>query len=158
MQSFVSKLQLLTPENSKGDLSIEKFLTKSEEAFFDKVKKDKISSAVSLRSHRDSTWGAASSFDSRPGCKLHAPVSVYLMALMIHSPPPAPAFGSTFNLDDYSGAIPNGPPEPTLSRLQIIMMLEIGGWPLYTIIMAIGQVSESASPAMQNLMRHVSRC
>lgn len=69
VRTFVSQLQALTPENSKGDLSIEKFLTKSEEAFFDKVKKDKVSSAMSLRSHRDSTWGAPSSYDSRPGCE-----------------------------------------------------------------------------------------
>lgn len=57
----------------------------------------------------------------------------------------APAFGSTFNLDDYSGALPNGPPEAVLSRLQIIMMLEIGGWPLYTIVMAIGQMFSATS-------------
>ena len=34
---FVSKLQALNSTNSKHELSIEKFLTKSEEAFFDKV-------------------------------------------------------------------------------------------------------------------------
>ena len=67
-QSFVAQLQLLSPENSKGDLSIEKFLTKSEETFFDKIKKDKLSSAVSIRSHRDSTWGTPSP-DSRPSCE-----------------------------------------------------------------------------------------
>ncbi|KAG8699976.1 Cell wall alpha-1,3-glucan synthase ags1, partial [Ceratobasidium sp. 394] len=65
-QAFVAKLQLLTADNSKSELSIEKFLTKSEEAFFDKVKKDKISSAASIRSRRDSTWGTPSHFDSRP--------------------------------------------------------------------------------------------
>ena len=35
---FVSKLQALNSCNSKHELSIERFLTKSEEAFFDKVK------------------------------------------------------------------------------------------------------------------------
>ena len=68
---FISKLQSLNATNSKHELSIEKFLTKSEEAFFDKVKKDKLSSAASIRSsQRDSIWGAPSSFDySRPSCR-----------------------------------------------------------------------------------------
>ncbi|KAF8306355.1 glycoside hydrolase family 13 and glycosyltransferase family 5 protein [Clavulina sp. PMI_390] len=123
-RDFVSQLQTLTPDNSKGDLSIEKFLMKSEEAFFDKVKKEKISSAISLRSHRDSTWGAPSPYDSRP----------------------APAFGdSTFNLDDYNGPLPNGPADKPLRGIQIIMLYEIGGWPLYAIIMAIGQMFSATS-------------
>lgn len=68
---FVTKLQGLNSANSKHELSIEKFLTKSEEAFFDKVKKDKLSSAASIRSsQRDSIWGTPSSFDySRPSCR-----------------------------------------------------------------------------------------
>ena len=39
----MQKLRDLSPENSKGDLCIEKFLIKSEKAFFVEVKKDKIS-------------------------------------------------------------------------------------------------------------------
>lgn len=68
---FITKLQSLNAANSKHELSIEKFLTKSEEAFFDKVKKDKLSSAASIRSsRRDSVWGTPSSFDySRPSCR-----------------------------------------------------------------------------------------
>ncbi|KAI0801865.1 hypothetical protein BC629DRAFT_1591539 [Irpex lacteus] len=44
----VQKLQVLNSHNSKHKFSIEKFLTKSEEALFDKVKKDKQSSAASI--------------------------------------------------------------------------------------------------------------
>ncbi len=62
-QSFVEKLQDLNADNSKGELSIERFLTKSEAQFFEKVKKDKLSSAMSIRSHRDSVWGG--SYESR---------------------------------------------------------------------------------------------
>ena len=51
-QSFVQKLRDLNAGNSQGDLCIEKFLIKSEKAFFDEVKKEKIS-AMSIRS-RDS--------------------------------------------------------------------------------------------------------
>ena len=39
---------MLNAHNSKHELSIEKFLMKSEEAFFDKVKKDKLSSAANI--------------------------------------------------------------------------------------------------------------
>ena len=65
---------MLNSHNSKHELSIEKFLQKSEEAFFDKVKKDKLSSAASIRSsQRESIWGAPSSFDhSRSECKSEA--------------------------------------------------------------------------------------
>lgn len=42
-QSFVQKLQSLTADNSKGDLCIEKYLMKSEKAFFEDVKKERMS-------------------------------------------------------------------------------------------------------------------
>ena len=70
-QAFVTKLQMLSAENSKGELSIERFLVKSEEAFFERLKKEKISSAVSiLSSNRDSNWGTPSlNYESRSSCK-----------------------------------------------------------------------------------------
>lgn len=72
-QDFVQKLQNLNSENSKHELSIERYLQKSEEAFFDKVRKDKLSSAASIRSsQRDSIWGTPSpsiyNDHSRPSC------------------------------------------------------------------------------------------
>lgn len=69
-QAFVAKLQSLSPNNSKGELSIERFLVKSEEAFFERVKKEKISSAASiLSSKRDSIWHLPSLYyESRPVC------------------------------------------------------------------------------------------
>ena len=67
---FVQKLQSLNAKNSEHELSIEKFLVKSEEAFFGKVRKDKLSNAASIRSsQRDSVWGTPSaSLYSRPDC------------------------------------------------------------------------------------------
>jgi hypothetical protein len=47
-QSFVQKLRDLSADNSKGDLCIEKFLIKSEKAFFTEIKKEKISGASCL--------------------------------------------------------------------------------------------------------------
>jgi alpha-1,3-glucan synthase len=62
---------MLDAKNSSRELSIEKYLIKSEEAFFGKVRKDKLSSAASLRSsQRDSVWGTPSpSIYSRPDCE-----------------------------------------------------------------------------------------
>ena len=67
---FVQKLQMLSADNSKNELCIEKYLIKSEEAFFGKVRKEKLDSAASIRSsQRDSIWGTPTpSIYSRPGC------------------------------------------------------------------------------------------
>lgn len=75
---FVQKLQMLNAKNSEHELSIEKFLTKSEEVFFGKVRKDKLSGAASVRSsQRDSVWGTPSpSIYSRPDCMSLKPLNV----------------------------------------------------------------------------------
>ena len=123
---FVQKLQMLNAHNSKHELSIEKFLARSEEVFFDKVKKDKLSSAASIRSsQRDSIWGtpAPSTFDhSRP------------------SSPSAHSFDASHLNGDYSGPLPNGNDVVIMTGLQIALAREVFGWPLYTIIIATGQV------------------
>jgi alpha-1,3-glucan synthase len=69
-QEFVTKLQNLSADNSKGELSIERFLQKSEAAFFGKVRKHKLSTAASqLSSRRDSMLGkpSPSLYDLPPG-------------------------------------------------------------------------------------------
>ncbi|KAI0950602.1 hypothetical protein AcV7_009015 [Taiwanofungus camphoratus] len=134
-QEFVQKLQLLNSHNSKGELSIEKFLTKSEEAFFDKVKRDRLSSAASIRSsRRDSIWGtpAPSTFDhSRPSSP-----SAHSFAPFASEAP---------QLDDYSGPLPHGNDVVIMTGLQIAMSRELFGWPLYTIIIALGQMISATS-------------
>ena len=67
----MQKLQSLSAENSKGELSIERYLQKSEEAFFDRVRKEKLSSAASIRSSiRESSYGAPSVYEQyRPNCE-----------------------------------------------------------------------------------------
>ncbi|KIK71072.1 glycosyltransferase family 5 protein [Collybiopsis luxurians FD-317 M1] len=116
---FVQRLQDLNAKNSEHDLSIEKFLMKSEEKFFDKVKKEKLSSAASIRSsQRDSVWGTPDP-------------SVY-------SRPSSPSMGSGFPNSDWE--TPQAEPEEVpMTRLQVFMAREIGGWPLYTIVIALGQ-------------------
>src|ERR1700743_3425652 len=101
---------------------------KSEEAFFGKVRKDKLSSAASIiSSKRDSVWGTPSpSIYSRPDSPNH----------------------QTFGLGDYDGPLHHdaGPPDSVpMTRLQITLAREIGGWPLYTIIIALGQMISATS-------------
>ncbi|TFK29967.1 alpha-1,3-glucan synthase [Coprinopsis marcescibilis] len=126
---FVQRLQNLDSKNSESELSIEKFLMKSEEAFFGKVRKEKLtSSAASFRSSsrdRDSVWGTPTpSLYSRPG-----------------SP-------NTQNFNtDYDGSFQE-PPQPEglpMTKLQIALSRELLGWPLYTIIIALGQMLSATS-------------
>ncbi|KZT26358.1 glycosyltransferase family 5 protein [Neolentinus lepideus HHB14362 ss-1] len=127
---FVEKLRNLNAENSQHELSIEKFLVKSEEAFFDKVRKDKLSTAASIRSSkRDSVWGTPSP-------------SIY-----DHSRPSSPnGLSSASGFTDYNGPLTSELPEVVvMSRLQIAMSRELGGWPLYTIVIAAGQMLSATS-------------
>ncbi|KAG6879976.1 hypothetical protein C0992_008569 [Termitomyces sp. T32_za158] len=124
---FVQKLQMLNAKNSEHELSIEKYLVKSEEAFFGKVKKERLSSAASLRSsHRDSVWGTpASSLYSRP-----------------ESPNTQGHSSSDDGSHRHDAAVPEVVP---MTRLQITMAREIGGWPLYTIVIGLGQMLSATS-------------
>ncbi|KZT42041.1 glycoside hydrolase family 13/glycosyltransferase family 5 protein [Sistotremastrum suecicum HHB10207 ss-3] len=133
VQDFVSKLQALSADNSKGELSIEKYLTKSEEVFFEQVRKDKISSASSIRSsHRDSMWGTpAPSIYSRPTSPSEHTF--------------ADASGQAFDTQGYAGPLPNNPGDVVMTRLQIAMQREVAGWPLYTIVIALGQMLGATS-------------
>ncbi|KAG5645233.1 hypothetical protein DXG03_006650 [Asterophora parasitica] len=125
---FVQKLQMLNAKNSEHELSIEKFLVKSEEAFFGKVRKEKLSSASSMRSsQRDSVWGTPSP-------------SIYSGPDTLNTPGYTPS--------DYDGPLRHdaGAPEVVpMTRLQVFMSREIGGWPLYTIVIGLGQMLSATS-------------
>jgi alpha-1,3-glucan synthase len=44
---------------------------------------------------------------------------------------------------EYDGPLPNDAGQPdavVMTRLQIAMSREIGGWPVYTIVIGLGQV------------------
>ena len=54
--------------------------------------------------------------------------------------------GFTTGVDGYSGPLPNDQGEVVImTGLQIAMAREIGGWPLYTIIIAAGQMLSATS-------------
>jgi alpha-1,3-glucan synthase len=136
---FVAKLCGLDAKNSQNELSIEKFLTKSEEAFFDKVKEEKRGTAASLRSQRDSFYhsGASQSsfFLGRPNCKC-----IFLSTTPSYSSfVSAPSFGDEMGL--VGGGGDSGGTRITIpSRPQVLLSRELFGWPLYGIILAFGQV------------------
>jgi alpha-1,3-glucan synthase len=81
----MAKLRWLDSKNSQHELLTEKFLTKNEGAFFDKLKDDKRSSAASLRSQHDSFYNANTSRSSfysvRPDCK--CPVLLIIRSLLL---------------------------------------------------------------------------
>jgi len=141
-QAFVAKLQFLSAGNSKSELSIERYLVKSEEAFFDRVKKEKISSAASILSSRrdSSTWNFAQSLhsESRPPCACILMVHVSRLKYSV-----AP-FGHTMSMSLSGG--PSLSPHPAImTAMQIRLAREIKGWPLYTIILALGQMLGATS-------------
>lgn len=149
---FVQKLQALNAKNSEHELSIEKYLIKSEEAFFGKVRKERLSTAASIRSsRRDSIWGTPTpSIYSVPGCKFCVvarvlPTDVSAIApnmqseVSLMSPNPQAVFSPA----NYEGPLHHEGPSPEvvpMTGLQIALSREIKGWPLYTIIIALGQV------------------
>ena len=62
----------------------------------------------------------------------------------------APSYGhkegnNYFDTDNYSGPLPHETNETPMTGLQIAMQREIAGWPLYTIIMALGQMLGATS-------------
>ncbi|KAF4623027.1 hypothetical protein D9613_002379 [Agrocybe pediades] len=128
VSDFARKLRSLTAENSEHELSIEKILKKSEETFFGKVRKEKLSSAASVRSSKsDSAWGT--------------PVP------SIYSQPNSPNT-QAFSRTEYDGALMNTLNQrdvTPITRLQITMSRDIGGWPLYTIIIGLGQMLSATS-------------
>ena len=102
----------------------------SEDVFFDKFKKDKLLRATSIRSSQcDSFWGTLSNFDySRGFCEKKLPCRVYYLSPIY--PSPVPSFA------------PGAPPHEvvTMTGLQIAMSPGIFSWPLYSIVIAAGQV------------------
>jgi alpha-1,3-glucan synthase len=141
-RAFIAKLQLLSAENSKSELSIERYLVKSEEAFFDRVKKEKISSAASILSSRrdSSTWNFAQSLhsESRPPCTC---ILMDYFSRLKYSVAP---FGHTMRTSLSKGPSPS--PHPAImTAMQIRLAREIKGWPLYTIILALGQMLGATS-------------
>uniref|UniRef100_A0A0W0GDS6 alpha-1,3-glucan synthase n=1 Tax=Moniliophthora roreri TaxID=221103 RepID=A0A0W0GDS6_MONRR len=127
---FVQKLRMLNAKNSEHELSIEKYLIRSEEAFFGQVRKEKLSGAASIRSaRRDSAWGAPSPSPS-----------LYSRASSPNTRDSTTEFGEL----RAEAASPSADIAP-MTGLQIFMSREFKGWPLYAIVMALGQMLSATS-------------
>ncbi|CAD6563802.1 MAG: Cell wall alpha-1,3-glucan synthase ags1 [Tremellales sp. Tagirdzhanova-0007] len=141
-QTFVQKLRDLSADNSKGDLCIEKFLIKSEKAFFEEVKREKIS-AMSVRSSRDSfiPSRAPSMVDGfRPEYSRESSLAPYSVSGHGHD--------DTMANDHYGGGDlfdEENSSEKNMTKLQIFMGRSLAGWPLYTIIISLGQLLSATS-------------
>ena len=138
----MQKLQGLNADNSKGELSIEKFLVKSEEAFFDRVRRDKLSSAVSyISSHRESVWSMPGTLTvneppSRPTCECTT-CSGRESSLTLRTAPRTPSSQPFSQDEEFDNNF------VVMNRIQIAMARQVWGWPLYTIVIALGQVRTS---------------
>ncbi|ORY31635.1 putative alpha-glucan synthase [Naematelia encephala] len=135
-QAFVQKLKDLSAANSKGELCIEEYLRRSEKRFFKGMKEDKMN-AMSLRSSRDSF------IHSRPpsmvdGFRPDSP-NAYSVSGHGHDTPMAH--------DHYEeGAYgEDGANEAQMTRLQMFLQRSIAGWPLYTIVISLGQLLAATS-------------
>ncbi|KAL1410802.1 hypothetical protein Q8F55_001744 [Vanrija albida] len=134
-QTFVQKLQGLSAANSKGDLCIEKFLMKSEKQFFNEMKKEKLM-AMSVRS-RDSIHGGGSSHQSTiDGFRPESPQGQYSLSGHSH---PEDYYSSSMMYDEH------GELEKPMTRTQVLMERSIYGWPLYAIVISIGQLLSATS-------------
>ena len=141
----------MSAHNSKGELSIERFLVKSEEAYFDRVRKDKLSSAASyISSHRDSVWSSPGTLSMADASR---PASTCFLFLILsewssHVWCVAPGTPNTHPFASGSGLLPYGGDFVIMNRVQIMMARKVLGWPLYTIVIAIGQESVFVSALM----------
>ncbi|GJJ12099.1 hypothetical protein Clacol_006340 [Clathrus columnatus] len=132
IQEFIRGLQNLSPENSKGELSIERFLTKSEEKFFGKLRRERLSSAASFRSSIQDLGSGRSAEESSP--------DISSMEQQIDFE--ASGDVEPDSVDQFSEQLKDG---VVLSKLQIALQRRIGGWPLYAVILALGQMLGATS-------------
>jgi hypothetical protein len=68
--------------------------------------------------------------------------SIYFIGLYLITIPLAPNT-QAFSTSEYDGALRHDaglPDVVPMTRLQVAMSREIGGWPLYTIVIGLGQV------------------
>lgn len=129
-QEFIAKLGELTSGNSKADLCIAEYLVAAEKAHFRHVRDDKLALA---RSYHDSAPPTPRAASTRPFSRAISVASNYNSK-------------SDPTIDQYSDGSDralNSTPE--LSRWQIRLQHVYYGWPLYAILLALGQVLGATS-------------
>ncbi|KAJ3781651.1 glycoside hydrolase family 13 and glycosyltransferase family 5 protein [Lentinula aff. detonsa] len=137
---YTTLLHHLTPSNSERELSIEKYLMKSEREFFREVRKERLSWAgESLKEKSESRRSSSSSFfwasnDSLSGKSSSRPATPTPFGY--HQPQnQAQAQAQKTMLNEGI----------SMNRVQIALSREVKGWPLYTLLIALGQVLSATS-------------
>jgi len=128
-QEFISKLAELNSTNSKGDLCIAEYLVAAEKAYFKHVRDDKLALAKSV--YGGSTLKGSSS--KRPISRAISEWSVKK-----HVPDP--------DEEEMASGSEDALTTPAqLNQWQIRLQKVYYGWPLYTILLAFGQVLGATS-------------
>lgn len=130
-QGFIAKLAELNSGNSKADLCIAEYLVAAEKAHFKGVRDDKLAFAKSTRgdSHIHSVKAVS---PRRPLSRAVSDTSAYQS--------PTEAMAETPNGSDQALNTPIG-----LNKWQVRLQQVYGGWPVYTILLALGQVLGATS-------------
>ncbi|KAL8283489.1 hypothetical protein RQP46_005592 [Phenoliferia psychrophenolica] len=122
-REFVAKMSELDPSNSmKDDFCIEKYLIKQEKVFFDHVRKEKRTAAKAAFKGEGSTAHDDTMYD------------------LDHQQRYSVAGGNA-----YDDAPRPGPAVQLPDRLQLFLMKDLWGWPIYCIILALGQTLGASS-------------
>ncbi|KAL8279670.1 hypothetical protein RQP46_007983 [Phenoliferia psychrophenolica] len=122
-REFMAKMSELSPSNSmKDDFCIETYLIKQEKVFFDHIREEKRNSAKAA---------------SRQSFPLYDSSTHSSTLELDYSRGSSPLFGEWSNASGLIRRVP--------TRLQIWMLKEIGGWPIYCIVLAIGQMLGASS-------------
>ncbi|KAL8276805.1 hypothetical protein RQP46_010810 [Phenoliferia psychrophenolica] len=122
-REFVAKMSELDPSNSmKDDFCIEKYLIKQENVFFDHVCKEKRTAAKAAFKGEGSTAHDDTMYD------------------LDHQQRYSVAGGNAYDDAPRPGAAVQLP-----DRLQLFLMKDLWGWPIYCIILAIGQTPGASS-------------
>ncbi|KAK4704606.1 hypothetical protein P7C70_g1601, partial [Phenoliferia sp. Uapishka_3] len=143
-RDFVAKMVDLDPSNSmKDDFCIEKYLIKQEKVFFDHVRKEKRDAAKAAFRGEGSVYNDEATGEyygsDRPQSRSFPGQVVPAVTVTKGD---GTAATSTYELHDGPRS---GPAEQMATRLQIFMLKDIYGWPIYTIILALGQTLGASS-------------
>lgn len=138
-QAFVQKLQNLSSANSKGELCIEKFLIKSEKQFFSEMKREKLTAASvrSRDSYRESMFHSTHG-GQPPVVDGFRPESPVYNSMSGHS-------NEAYSWENPGTFGDEGDHEKPMTRLQVLMDHSIWGWPLYAIVLSLGQLLSATS-------------
>jgi alpha-1,3-glucan synthase len=161
-RAFKKKLEGLGPKNSETELCIEDYLVKSEKKWFESYKYAKLGLGISSRNNSKVSLSDGAAASPRPstsgGRRASLTVPQWPLPSRSHAPPnrsdmsvfeTATDYGddrSSVYSSDTDGAVGSGPVfdfgnnYAPISGLKKLMLRKVLGWPIYTIVLAFGQI------------------